>query len=347
MLFEKENGLDKLNLWRPSPVVPSRGDVTPFDAHAEFILPNDRERHLFLQYLGFQVRNPGVKVRWAIVLQGRQRTGKSYFGQVMEKVLGMHNVSRPTNERLHETWTDWQEGAQLIVIEELMGYGRQELANKLKPMITEPTTSVRLVGGHSYSMPNRYNFLMFTNHKGVLKIDREDKRYCILFSPAERREDVYYDNLWLWTEGNLPALADYLATIPLEGFRANGNAPETEARQQAIEMNRSEEAVWIEEGIQNKDGLFACDLAVVEHLLFNMPQNLSPRKVTQNSAAEALENTGARQVGRANLKHFGYKRVWALRDIERWRKMTEGQRGAAYMTNPARPGNLWVNGKSG
>lgn len=329
-----EGSQTKLNLWQRGAVVPSPGDVKQFIAHAKHILPNESERKLFLQYLAFQVQRPGVKVRWAVVLQGRQRTGKSYFGRVIGKILGERNVSRPTNERLHEPWTNWQEGAQLIVIEELMGYGRQELMNKLKPMITEPTTSVRLVGGRSYSMPNRFNFLMFTNHKGALKIDREDKRYCILFSPAERRADEDYDKLWAWTEENLPAIADYFATFSLDGFRENGDAPATEARTQAIEMNRSEEAIWIEESIQNHEGLFACDLVVVDHLMKTLPENLSHRRgVTSNSIAIALEAAGAQQVGRARLpKPFGYARAWAVRKIDHWRQQTEGKRGEAYLS---------------
>ncbi len=331
-MFETEGNQLKLNLWRPSPVTPSPGDVGPFIEHAEFILPKERERQLFLQYLAFQVRYPGVKVRWTVVLQGKQRTGKSYFGRMMAMVLGEHNVNRPTNERLHETWTDWQEGAQLIVVEELMGYGRQQLMNKLKPMITEPTTTVRLVGGHSYPMPNRYNFLMFTNHKGALKIDREDKRYCILFSPAERRADAYYDALWSWTDKNLPAIADYLATLPVDGFRPNGDAPETEARQQAIEMNRNEIATWIEDGIQNNEGPFACDLVVIDHLLLVVPEHVSKReRLTSNAIAEVLEQAGSRQVGRAQLQRFGYKRIWAVRRIDHWLKQSEGKRGEEYL----------------
>lgn len=330
--FEVEDNLTKLNLWRPNSVVPSPGDVKPFLAHAEFILPDARERKIFLQYLAFILQQPGKKVRWTIVLQGKQRTGKSYFGRALTMILGRHNVSRPTNERLHESWTDWQESAQLIVIEELMGYGRQDLMNKLKPMITEPTTMVRCVGGRAYEMPNRYNFLMFTNHKGALKIDQEDKRYCILFSPAERRPDEYYDQLWTWTEANLGPIANFLNEYSLEDFLPNGDAPATEARQQAIEMNRSDLSDWIEEGIKNMEGPFACALVIIEHLLLLIPEHISKReRVTRNSLSDALERAGARQVGRAQLHRLGYKRVWAVRNIEHWLKQSEGKRAKAYL----------------
>jgi hypothetical protein len=330
----EECGLKKLNLWRPTPVVPVCGNVDRFLEHLEFILPDKDEREkIFLPYLAFNVRNPGVKIRWAVVLQGKQRTGKSYFGRMMTHVLGEHNVSRPTNERLHEKFTEWQQGAQLIVIEELMGLGRVELINKLKPMITEPTTSVRLPGGRSYEMPNRYNFLMFTNHKGALPVDEDDKRYCLLFSPAQRQPNAYYEALWPWSadQQNIAAIAHYLMhEVDLSEFRPNGNAPETEARKEAIEMNRKDYEVWIQESIEGRNGLFACDIVVVDHIRQCLPQHIRLSDVSRNALTESLERLGAKRVGRMTLP-CGYPNVWAVRNAERWQTAGEGGRAKAYL----------------
>ena len=329
----QETGLNKLNLWRPSAVTPAPGDVSLFVEHLKFILPDQRERErIFLPYLAWLVKRPGEKIRWAVVLQGKQRTGKSYFGRVLTDVLGKHNVKRPANERLHEAWTDWQEGAQLIVIEELMGLGRRELINKLKPMITEPSTSVRLPGGRAYEMPNRYNFLMFTNHKGALPIDDDDRRYCLLFSPAERKPDSYYDALWSWSadERNIAAVTYYLENeVDVSGFRPNSNAPETDARSEAIDMNRSDLDVFITDSIRTRDGLFACDLVVVEHIRKVLPDHIKPQDAKRNAVSECLERAGAKQVGRMPLPGE-YPRVWAIRDIERWERSDEGKRAKEY-----------------
>ncbi|MBZ5584044.1 MAG: bifunctional DNA primase/polymerase [Acidobacteriia bacterium] len=329
----QETGLNKLNLWRPSAVTPAPGDVSLFLEHLTFILPDLRERErIFLPYLAWLVKHPGMKIRWAVVLQGKQRTGKSYFGRLLERVLGEHNVKRPTNERLHETWTDWQEGAQLIVIEELMGFGRKELINKLKPKITDETTSVRLPGGREYQMPNRYNFLMFTNHKGALPIDDDDRRYCLLFSPAERRPDSYYDALWAWSadERNIAAVTYYLENeVDVSGFRPNSNAPETDARSEAIDMNRSDLDVFITDSIRASDGLFACDLVVVEHIRKVLPDHIRPQDATRNAVSGCLERAGAKQVGRMPLPG-AYPRAWAIRNIERWQASDEGKRAKEY-----------------
>lgn len=330
----EEDKQRKLNLWQPSDVTPKRGNVDVFLEHLAFILPDRKEREdVFLPYIAWNIQHPGVKIRWAVVLQGKQRTGKSYFGRLLTDVLGASNVKRPTNERLHETWTDWQEGAQLIVIEELMGLGRKELINKLKPMITEPSTSVRLPGGRVYEMPNRYNFLMFTNHKGALPIDEDDRRYCLLFSPAERKTDEYYDALWRWSmeRCNIAALAHYLAhEVDLSSFRANGNAPETDARREAIDMNRSDLDVWVNDGIQNHDGLFACDLVVTEHVRKCLPDHIRPQDATKNAVSACLERAGAKPIGRMPLPG-GYVRAWAIRDVEKWQKSGEGRRAETYL----------------
>lgn len=78
------------------------------------MIPDEQERQILIEWLAFQVQNPGVKIRWSVVLCGKhQQTGKSTIGHFMRKVLGEDNVKSPSNERLHEIYTDWQEQAQL------------------------------------------------------------------------------------------------------------------------------------------------------------------------------------------------------------------------------------------
>lgn len=63
----------------------------------------------------------GEKVHWALLLEGDQGNGKSYFATVLRLVLGERNVKMVHNEQLHETFTDWQRNTQLVVVEESNG----------------------------------------------------------------------------------------------------------------------------------------------------------------------------------------------------------------------------------
>ena len=128
-LFVREiNGQECLNYWRPSKVKPVKGDVQPFLDHVKYLYPDGDEANILLDYLAFQVQHPGEKVHWAILLEGDQGNGKSYFALVMQLVLGAHNVKMVHPDSLHETFTQWQRNTQLIVIEEMMAKARLELS---------------------------------------------------------------------------------------------------------------------------------------------------------------------------------------------------------------------------
>jgi hypothetical protein len=64
-------------------------------------------------------------------------------------------------------------------VEEMMAKARQEIMNKLKPMITEPWCTIREMYRPAYEQPNRFNFLFFSNHNNALLLDNSDRRYCI------------------------------------------------------------------------------------------------------------------------------------------------------------------------
>ena len=50
------------------------------------------------------------------------------------------------------------EGAQLAVVEELMTLGRLEVANRLKPVITDPTIRIEEKNCSIYSIPKQAQF---------------------------------------------------------------------------------------------------------------------------------------------------------------------------------------------
>ena len=130
-----------------------------------------------------------------------------------------------------------------------------------------------------------------------------------------------------------PTLAKYGLTCAMAPSGMDGSWSEGFNNPAHADELHAKTVKAIEDSIQNKEGLFACDLVVIEHLLMNVPEYLKTRRstISQNSIAEALERAGARQVGRAMLHQFGYKRVWAVRQIDHWQKQTEGKRGAEYL----------------
>ena len=167
----------------------------------------------------------------------------------MSQLLGASNVAFPSNEEIHENFTAWQKSCQLVVVEELMAKGRLEIMNKLKPMITQPLAVIREMYKPTYTQDNVYNFLIFTNFENSIVIDENDRRYCIIFSPAEPREAEYYDKLWDWTEENIGAIGYCLQERDLSEFNPNQAAPYTTAKDIVVQQSMPPLKDWLKSGL--------------------------------------------------------------------------------------------------
>lgn len=194
----------RYNIWRPSGVRPAPGDVSWFLEHMAYIVPDEREREAVLDYLAHLVQRPEDKIHFALVIRGEQGTGKSAIGELMLRIIGRSNVTKPSNDELLEKWTGWQEGAQLAIVEELMTLGRLEVTNRLKPLITDPTLRIQEKYQTTYTIDNRLNLLCFTNHRDAIRIEESDRRWFIVFSPAKARDHGYYKRLFAHLTATAP-----------------------------------------------------------------------------------------------------------------------------------------------
>ena len=77
-----------------------------FLAHINNVLTCEREQRILIDWLAYVVQNAGKRINWAILLQGAQGTGKSYFAKVLEWVLGT-NAKSLDPSALGERFTGW------------------------------------------------------------------------------------------------------------------------------------------------------------------------------------------------------------------------------------------------
>lgn len=311
-----EKGVRYFNTWRPGPLEPKDGDITPFLDHAAYIVPDEAERETMLDWLAYNVQFPGAKILWAILLQGIQGTGKSYFGNVMRLILGEQNVSIPSNEAVHEIYTDWAKSTQLVIVEEVMAKGRLELMNKLKPMITQDIVCIREMRKPVYTQRNMFNLLMFTNHEDAIVLDKSDRRYCVIFSPAVPKEGSYYDALWKWTEEEAGAILRWMKERDLSRFKSKGHAPMTEGKKAVIAMSVPALQAWIEDGIAANAWPFMGDIVASGHLLDCLPKSMAG--ASPQFLGRCLKAAGAVQLGQFRLTSGSSARLWSVRRHEIW-----------------------------
>lgn len=189
--FFDANGLPYVNSYSDATVPETPDELSKkglimckrVERHLEHLFPIERDRKLLLSWLAY-IAQTGERVNWAIVLQGAEADGKSFFGQMMAAVLGGENVNAINGSDLAEHYTSWAEGSQLCMIEEVRLHGPDRFAviNKVKTYITNVMVSIRRMRTDGYKVVNTVNYLLTTNHKDGVPVNDSSSRYFPMFS---------------------------------------------------------------------------------------------------------------------------------------------------------------------
>jgi len=270
--FEYDNKL-MLNSYVDSgykPVAIDDGNKRVIDlflTHINNLLVCEREQRILLDWLAYVVQNAGKRINWAILLQGAQGTGKSYFAKVLEWVLGT-NAKSLDPSALGERFTGWAHGSVINIVEEIRikGDDKWRIMDRLKPFITNSMIQIEEKGRDHRTVPNFTNYLLLTNYKDALPITNDDRRFCVMYGRIQNESELfdyfggrdaasdYFETLFSESEKHAGALKTYLLTRAIsEDFKASGRAPDTQSRQAMIQATISPEQCSVEDLINKHD----------------------------------------------------------------------------------------------
>lgn len=316
-------GQTKINLWVDDGIKPHLGDVGPFLAHLAYLVPDEMARRHLLQWIAFTVQKPGEKIKHALILCGQQGTGKSYVARLLKALHGKSNVHEVETDELHSQFTAWLEGKQIILIEELMAFDRRELANKLKPLITQEVVRVNQKHKKVYSIRNLASFFCTTNHDEPIVVDEGDRRWWFYQSPALPREPSYYHELEQWTAANAGAIKQYLLDLDISGFNPNAAPPLTEDKKRLIRDSLPAVQWFLQERRDADQYPFDGDLARVDQLV-RYVREFYPQ-ATPNQVAKALRKLGAQRLDRVRDRTGQPVTIYAVRRQEVWKQASPEQ----------------------
>lgn len=236
-----------------------RRNVEIVERHFAHLFTIERDRELFKDWLAFIVQNPGRHPNWAVMMQGTEQDGKTFFGMMMGAVLGSSNITIVDTKLLDDKFTAFAEGHQLAFIEEvkLHGHNRYDVLNRIKPLITNTAISIRRMQKDSYVAPNMTSYLLATNFRDALPLNDNDSRYFVVFSRFQTQTALrafkaanphYYKDLYNAIEESPGAIRGWLLNRKLgENFEPYGRAPDSTARRYMIMMAKPEEQEAIED----------------------------------------------------------------------------------------------------
>ena len=327
------NGISYLNTYRPTYPEPdptkSEEAGRIFTQHLEKLIAEQDYRRIFLDFLAFIVQNPGVKIRWTIVVQSVQGAGKGLIGKAAEAVLGKGNVKPVSNTVAASQWNDWSYGCQLIIIEELhsSGQNRKQLTDGLKEALTNDDLSVNKRNTSAYTVENTTNFICFTNEEGALAISSGERRYFVIKSPIRNKAQAdamqaegWFDQL-ARLHGDLAAgFRHFLLNHKISpDFNPNGNAPDSVYTHEMVQDSESPGVTLIKEAMEDPEHPFInVDFISIRHLNALMGRNYA-------QPSRYLREMNYTLVGRMRVGGGHPTDVWAPRgaDHEQVKKLVK------------------------
>ena len=235
-------------------------------AHIKNLVPDDWET--VVNWMAFNVQQPGEKIRWALLLKGIEGDGKSTLADTLSAVLGKANVKAVSNSVLHGRFNGFAGGSQVVVLEELRAEGKSrfDVLTALKPLVTNDWVDVERKGRDAINVRNFSNYLAFTNHADALPLSEADRRYYVAFTRFNDREtmlretgDGYFEKIRDVLNHRAGEVRAWLESVDLSSFNANViPAGGGSGKQQMIAAGVSDDVASIEEALaRSKQGVTA------------------------------------------------------------------------------------------
>ena len=124
------------------------------------------------------VQRPQERIAHALLITSEAKgIGKSTFGNLVRNLVGERNSRVAQTKDLKGQFDGWLVGKLVIQVDEVYEAGNWDLANKLKPIITEPTVSVNIKYDPQIEVQNYARLILFSHHEAPLNIEEGDRRY--------------------------------------------------------------------------------------------------------------------------------------------------------------------------
>ena len=206
-------------------------EPTVFLDHIDYLLPNDIEYDLFLDWLAWKVQNPGRRsYAMLMIAEDAFGTGRSWLGKALSAALKGH-VNHATFKQLigrgtsgENTYNDWAAECQFLIINEAKDVTREDFFDSYETfkdrISNDPSTFWRNTKyGAARNDFMWFNALIFSNHGDALVIPEEDRRVCVLTNPTQMEKNDYYERLHRSLEADEPQkIFWYLKTRDVSKF---------------------------------------------------------------------------------------------------------------------------------
>lgn len=257
-----EAGYHIRNCYQPPAHPTEGGDIAPFEAFFANLVPDAVEREWFWHWLAHKARRPWLPMIAIILVAEQFGTGRGTLFEILASVFGRDYVWPCSFGELTGASASARFNAHLAntliaavneaVDEEGHQQSRRRLAYEALKNAVDPAPSAlrrfEAKGQHAFAQPSAMSVIIATNHRDVVKLPRDDRRFCVITSGKQTAAaDVAAIRAWMAVRENIAALYRALLAapaVPTARFDPFGQPPPFKGRLDMISMGetRLEEA---------------------------------------------------------------------------------------------------------
>lgn len=183
------------NLFRGLPISPAGGDWSLMREHIRNVICDGDSEHFryVLAWLARCVQEPGgQRPGVALVLLGKQGTGKGVFVNYFGQLFGHHYLHLTSSQQLTGKFNSHLKGALVAFSDEGVWGGDKTAEGVLKGLITEPSLFIEPKGKDGFSVANHVNLVIASNNSWVIPAGLEERRYLVLKVSENHMQDKPY-----------------------------------------------------------------------------------------------------------------------------------------------------------
>ena len=228
------------NLWQGFSYQPRPGDCSLFLAHMlENICSGEQEHYDYLlRWMARTVQYPAKSGQSAVVLRGKQGTGKSFFVKTFGELFGRHFLQVADAKHLVGAFNAHLRDCVVLFGDEAFYAGDKKHESVLKTLVTEDMLHYESKGVDSEQGANYVHLLMASNNEWVVPADMDDRRFFVLeVSDQHARDTNYFGAIQTQLEnGGYEALLHMLLNLDISTFQVR-NVPKTAALGEQKELS--------------------------------------------------------------------------------------------------------------
>ncbi|PIS00293.1 MAG: hypothetical protein COT84_08475 [Chlamydiae bacterium CG10_big_fil_rev_8_21_14_0_10_35_9] len=184
---------NQYNLFKGHTVLPKQGNCNLYWEHVYCNICNGNDAHYnyVRKWMASIIQKPKV-LGTALVLRGKQGTGKNVFVEHFGKLFGQHFLTLTSLDQVCGKFNAHLQYAYLIFANEALWDGSKKEVGALKALITDPTIFIEAKGKDGFQIDNYRHLIICSNEDSAVPIDWDDRRFFCLNVSSEHKEDGAY-----------------------------------------------------------------------------------------------------------------------------------------------------------